>query len=166
MKRKTDEPGLRKLLQRIHTKAPQLALRTTFIVGFPGETDAQYEHLLNFVKEGHFDYLGAFAYSKEEGTPAAAREDQIPEAVKQDRLNALTDAYYNVAHAKAQKRLGTLETILIEEAEGDTLLGRTCREAPEIDAVVRLPHAAARQGRFVTAKITGYESYEFTAITV
>lgn len=101
------------------------------------------------MKEGHFDYLGAFAYSKEEGTPAAQREDQIPEDEKQNRLHALTEAYYDVAHAKAQKRIGETETVLLEETEGDTVLGRTRREAPEIDAVVRLPRSAVRQGRFV-----------------
>jgi len=164
MKRKTDEAGLRRRLDQIHSRAPSLALRTTFIVGFPGETDAQFERLLGFVKEGHFDYLGAFAYSQEEGTPAAHLADQIPEDVKQGRLAALTDAYYGVAHAKAQKRLGTVETVLLEESEADGILGRTRREAPEIDAVVRLPRQAARRGRFVTARLTGYDAHEFTAV--
>ena len=163
MKRMTTEAGLRTLLAKIRAKAPSLTLRTTFIVGFPGETAAQFKTLVNFIKEGHFDYLGAFTYSKEEGTPAAKREDQISEKVKKDRLATLTEAYYDVAHAKAQKRIGTTETIILEETEGDTVLGRTCREAPEIDAVVRLPQKAVRGGRFVTARITGYDAYEFTA---
>ena len=145
----SDETGLRALLERIRRKAPSLTLRTTFIVGYPGETAAQFKRLLGFVKEGHFDYLGAFAYSKEEGTPAAKRPDQISEKLKQDRLAMLTNAYYDVAHAKAQQRIGTTETILLEETEGDTVLGRTRREAPEIDAIVRLPQSASRQGRFV-----------------
>jgi ribosomal protein S12 methylthiotransferase len=177
MKRKMDEAGLRNLLDRIHAKAPHLTLRTTFIVGFPGETAAQFKRLVSFIREGHFDYLGAFAYSKEEGTPAAGRDDQITGKVKADRLATLTNAYYDVAHAKAQRRLGTVETILLEETEGDTVLGRTRREAPEIDAVVRLPQAAARRasladrrasrgGRFVSAKLTGYEAYEFSAVPV
>ena len=163
MKRKTDEPGLRALIAKIRARIPSLSLRTTLIVGFPGETDAQFERLLNFVKEGHFDYLGAFAYSQEEGTPAAKREDQIPQKVKQDRLTAITNAHYDVAHAKAQKRLGTLQTILLEESEGGDILGRTRWEAPEIDAVVRLPKKAARAGRFITATLTAYDAYEFLA---
>ncbi len=163
MKRKTDEAGLRKLLDRIRTKAPRLTLRTTFIVGFTGETDAQLKRLVDFIHEGYFDYLGAFAYSREEGTPAAKRDDQISEDVKQERLAELTSAYYNVADTKAQKRIGSMETIILEETEGDTVLGRTRREAPEIDAVVRLPQDAARKGRFVTARLTAYNSYEFTA---
>lgn len=178
MRRGTDEAGLRRLLDRLHARAPSLTLRTTFIVGFPGETDAQFDRLLEFVKEGHFDYLGAFAYSQEEGTLAARRTDPIPDDVKQNRLAALTNAYYDVADAKARPRIGQTETILLEESEGNDVLGRTRREAPEIDAVVRLPQKAARQsrpphdgrafaplcgGRFVTAKLTGYDAYEFTA---
>jgi ribosomal protein S12 methylthiotransferase len=163
MKRKSDEPGLRALIERIRRRRPDLTLRTTFIVGFPGETDAQFERLLNFVKEGHIDYLGAFAYSQEEQTPAAVRNDQIPEAIKQERLAALTEAYYGVAQQKGESRLGSIETILLEETEGDTILGRSRREAPEIDAVVRLPQSAARKGRFIQARLTAYEAHEFTA---
>jgi ribosomal protein S12 methylthiotransferase len=166
MKRKTDEAGLRQLIARLRAQAPALSLRTTFIVGHPGETEEQFTRLLDFVKEGHFDYLGAFAYSQEEGTPSARRADQIPEEVKKDRLSALTEAFYGVAQAKAQKRLGSLETVLLEESEGDAVFGRTSREAPDIDAVVRLPQNAARQGRFVTAKLTGYDAYEFTAVPI
>jgi len=166
MKRKTDEAGLRKLLDRIHAKASGLTLRTTFIVGFPGETAAQFKRLVNFIEEGHFDYLGAFAYSKEEGTPAAARSDQVAEKVKQDRLASLTNSYYDVAHSKAQKRLGSVETILLEDTEGDTVVGRTRREAPEIDAIVRLPQAASRGGRFIRAKLTGYDAYEFSGVPI
>jgi ribosomal protein S12 methylthiotransferase len=132
-------------------------------VGFPGETEAQFERLLNFVKEGHFNYLGAFAYSQEEATPAAKREDQIPDDVKQSRLAALTNAYYGVAHTKARKRLGSVETVLLEKSESGEILGRTRWEAPEVDAILRLPQKAARQGRFVTVKLTGYDAYEFTA---
>jgi ribosomal protein S12 methylthiotransferase len=166
MKRKTTEAGLRQLIERIRKRAPELTLRTTFIVGFPGETDAEFERLLNFVKEGHIDYLGAFTYSQEEATPAAVRADQLPEDLKKDRLAALMDAYYSVAHQKALARLGTTETILLEESEDQDVLGRTRREAPEIDAVVRLPQAAARQGRFIKARLTGYDAYQFTAVPV
>src|SRR5205807_4482120 len=150
------------------------------------ETSAQFKRLLDFVKEGHFDYLGAFAYSQEEGTPAAKRPDQISDKVKEGRKSELTNAYYDVAHAKAQKRIGTTETVILEETEEDTVLGRTRREAPEIDAVVRLPtgqaglpKSAARKGRpphnrrspdpmgvgrFIPARLTGYDAYEFTAV--
>ncbi|MFA5975403.1 MAG: 30S ribosomal protein S12 methylthiotransferase RimO [Elusimicrobiota bacterium] len=165
MQRKTDESDIRHLLDRLHSKAPHLSLRTTFIVGFPGETDAQFDRLLHFVQEGHFDYLGAFAYSPEEETPAARRTDQIPEDVKQERLAALTEAYYDVALAKAQQRIGQVETVLLEDSEAGDVFGRTCREAPEIDAVVRLLQKTVepRGGRFIQAKLTGFDAYEFSA---
>jgi ribosomal protein S12 methylthiotransferase len=163
MKRKLGEDELRRLLEKIHAKLPHLSLRTTFIVGYPGETDDQFTKLNAFVNEGHFDYLGAFTYSKEESTPAAIKMNQVPEDVKKERHEALMATHFNVAHMKALKRLGQVEDILVEDTEGDTVLGRTKREAPEIDAVVRLPHAAARAGRFVKAKLTAYDSYEFQA---
>jgi ribosomal protein S12 methylthiotransferase len=163
MKRMTDEKSIRSLIEKIRRKVPTLALRTTFIVGFPGETSAQFKRLVNFIQEGPFDYLGAFAYSKEEGTPAAKSGDQVSEKTKNDRLQILTNAYYDVAHARAQTRIGATEIILLEDAEGDTVVGRTRREAPDIDAIVRLPRSASRPGRFVQATLTGYDSYEFTA---
>jgi len=163
MRRKTDEAGLRRLVERIRTRAPQLTLRTTFIVGFPGETDEQFDRLFRFMKEGHFDYLGAFAYSQEDSTAAAQRADQIPESLKKDRLTALTDGYYDVAYAKSQKRIGSVEMLILDESEGGNVWARTRREAPEIDAVVRLPARAARSGRFIPARLTGYEAYEFSA---
>ncbi len=163
MKRYLGEKELRGLIEKIRVKVPTLSLRTTFIVGYPGETEQQHLNLLNFVKEGHFNYLGAFSYSQEENTPAAVRKDQLPEEVKQERHAQVMEAQFNAANEWAQKRIGTMETIILEETEGDTVLGRTRMEAPEIDAVVTLPQKAARQGPFVQAKITGYDSYEFSA---
>jgi len=163
MKRKLGEEDVRRLLDRIHAKLPRLSLRTTFIVGYPGETEDQFTKLNGFVNEGHFNYMGAFTYSREENTPAAVKTNQIPEEVMKERLEALMSTQFNVAHFKAQKRLGLTETILIEDEEGDSVFGRTSQEAPEVDAVVRLPVKAARAGRFIKAKITGYDSYEFMA---
>jgi ribosomal protein S12 methylthiotransferase len=163
MKRKLGEAPLRSLVESIRTKLPKLSLRTTFIVGFPGETDAQFERLLDFVKEGHFDYLGAFAYSQEEGTPAGIRTDQVPESVRKERQSAITEAHFDVTAQKALKRIGAVETVVIDNSEEGEVIGRTRMEAPEIDAVVRLPQSAARKGRFVKAKLTGYDAYEFTA---
>jgi ribosomal protein S12 methylthiotransferase len=166
MKRYLGEKDLRSLIEKIRTTAPDLSLRTTFIVGYPGETKAQFKNLLGFVEEGHFDYLGAFGYSQEENTPAALKADQISNEEKEERHKMIMDAQFNVAHEKAKKRLGQTETIVLEETEGDTVVGRTRKEAPEIDGIVRLPQSAARQGQFVQAKLTGYDSYEYSAIPV
>lgn len=162
MKRKLGENDLRHLLEKIRKQLPNLSLRTTFIVGYPGETDQQFTKLNDFVNEEIFDYLGAFTYSREEQTPAALKTNQIPDEVKKERHEAIMSTYFNGAHLKAQKRLGSVETVLLEETEGEFVLGRTAREAPEIDAVVRLPAKSARVGRFVQAKLTCYDSYEFT----
>lgn len=162
MKRKLPENEVRHLIDKIHLKLPNISLRTTFIVGYPGETDQQFENMLDYVREGHFNHMGSFTYSQEEGTPAALRKDQVDEQVKKDRQAALAEAQFEVTHQKAQKRIGTVETILLEETEGTDVLGRSKMEAPEIDAVIRLPQKAARQGQFIRAKITGYDAYEYT----
>lgn len=163
MKRYLSELEIRALIDKIRSRAPSLSLRTTFIVGYPGETEAQFERLNAFVNEGHFDYLGAFPYSKEESTPAALESDQIDVELKNERHQALMATYFGAAYQKAQKRLGTVEKVIIEETEGDTVTGRTRREAPEIDAVVRMPRSAARAGRFADVRLTGYDAYEFSA---
>lgn len=163
MNRHLPEKNLRKLLDKIREKLPALSLRTTFIVGYPGETDAQFDKLNSLVNEGYFDYLGAFAYSREESTPAALKKRQIDNKLKEDRQAAIMATYYNSAHQKAQKRLGKEADILIEHIEGETMVGRTAMEAPEIDAAVRLPDQASRTGQFVRATLTGYDSFEYAA---
>ncbi|MFN0116829.1 MAG: 30S ribosomal protein S12 methylthiotransferase RimO [Elusimicrobiota bacterium] len=163
MKRKLGEKDVRALIEKIKKKAPHLSLRTTFITGYPGETEAQFLRLNDFINEGHFNYLGVFTYSVEEGTPAGIKTNQLSEEIKKERQEALTATHFNVAHIKAQERLGTTETIILEDTEGDSVLGRSKFEAPEIDAIIRLPAKAARGGQFIEAKMTGYDSYEFSA---
>jgi ribosomal protein S12 methylthiotransferase len=84
--------------------------------------------------------------------------------VKKERLEALTAAHFAAAQRRAEERLGSVETVLLEESDGDSVLGRTRREAPEIDAVVRLPRSSARAGRFIQARLSGYDAYEFSAV--
>ncbi len=163
MKRKLGEKDLRALINKIRARLPDLSLRTTFIVGYPGESDEQFNKLNDFVNEGQFNYLGAFAYSQEEGTPAGLKSDQVPPEVRKERQEAIMATHFNTAHLQSIKRIGSVETLMLEESEGDAVLARSAKEAPEIDAIFRLPRSAARQGRFVQAKITGYDSYEFTA---
>ena len=162
MNRKLGETDLRHLLDRIHAKLPKLSLRTTFIVGYPGETEENFAKLNSFVNEGHFNYMGAFTYSKEENTPAAMKSNQLPEDLMKERLEALMSTQFGVTHFKAQKRVGSIETVIIEDEEGESVLGRTSQEAPEIDAIIRLPKSAARGGRFIKTKITGYDAYEYS----
>lgn len=163
MKRYLGEVDLRRLIDNVHQRLPHISLRTTFIVGYPGEKDRQFEKLHQFVTEGHFDYMGAFAYSREENTPAGVHKKQLSDRVKEERLKSLQDAQFLVSEKKSKLRLGSTETILIDDLEGDAALGRTSREAPEIDAVVKLPGSLGGPGTFIQAKLTGYDAYEFTA---
>ncbi|MCB4757009.1 MAG: 30S ribosomal protein S12 methylthiotransferase RimO [Elusimicrobia bacterium] len=167
MKRRHSESDARNLLDEIHKKLPHLSLRTTFITGFPGESAAQFKRLLNFVKEGHFDYAGSFTYSREEGTPASRMKPQISERIKEERQKILADAQYEVARKKAEGRLGKIETVIVDEKEGRWLLGRTAQEAPEIDAVVRLhPKGLPNGKKFVPIRLTSFDAYEYTAKVV
>ncbi|NLI22180.1 MAG: 30S ribosomal protein S12 methylthiotransferase RimO [Clostridiales bacterium] len=152
------------------TKAREMGftLRTTFIVGFPGETDAQFERLMDFVKDMRFDRMGAFAYSAEEDTPAAAMPDQVPEAVKQERLDRLMTLQQGISLERNRLRVGATERALVERVREDGVaLARTQAEAPDSDGLLYLQNAAdAQPGTFVTARITGADVYDLTGVIV
>ena len=140
-----------------------LTLRTTLIVGFPGETEDQFKELLDFVGETEFDRLGAFAYSPEEGTPAAKLPDQLPEEIKQERLDRLMTLQQGISLKRNRVRIGLAEQVLITDTDGNgNCLGRSCREAPEIDGEIYVSCANARPepGQFVPVRITEAEEYD------
>ena len=140
-----------------------LTLRTTMIVGFPGETEEQFRDLLDFVSEAEFDRLGAFAYSPEEGTPAARMPDQIPEEVKQERLDRLMKAQMKISHQQNLRRVGSVEKVLVTDASAEgKALGRSCREAPETDGeiVFSFRDRKPETGSFVSVKITEAGTYD------
>ncbi len=141
-------------------------LRTTMIVGFPGETDAQFETLLSFVREMRFDRLGAFTFSPEDDTPAALMRDQVPQEVKQARLDALMTLQQGISLSRNQLRVGTTETVLIEEVSDDgTAIGRTSREAPDADGVCRISGAdGLSPGTFAAVHITGADAYDLSGV--
>ena len=120
-----------------------LTTRTTMIVGFPGETEEAFHELLQFVKEARFDRLGAFTYSPEEGTPGAAMPDQIAEEVKQRRLDELMTLQQGISLEENTARVGEICEVLCEGAEEGMFVGRSIREAPESDGVIRF--TAARE---------------------
>ena len=141
-----------------------LTLRTSLIVGFPGETEDQFKELLEFVEASEFDRLGAFIFSPEENTPAADMPDQIPEEVKQERLDRLMTLQQGISLKRNQARVGTKETVLITDvspAEGKAL-GRSSREVPEEDGqiLLRFRGPAPEIGSFVPAEITAAEPYD------
>ncbi|MBQ3706069.1 MAG: 30S ribosomal protein S12 methylthiotransferase RimO [Clostridia bacterium] len=141
-----------------------LTLRTTLITGFPGETEDQFRELLDFVQEAEFDRLGAFAYSPEEGTPAARMKDQIPEEVKQERLDRLMTLQAGISLKLNRKRIGTTEQILVTDVnpEKHLALGRSRLEAPETDGeiVFTWQDKAPEIGSFVPVRLTRAETYD------
>ena len=137
--------------------------RTSIIVGFPGETEDQFKELLDFVEETEFDRLGAFTYSPEEGTPAAKLPDQVPEEVKQERLERLMLLQQKISRRRNEARVGSVEQVLVTAVGEDGLcLGRSSREAPETDGEIRVRGAApdVKPGLFIPVKITRAEDYD------
>ena len=163
MNRRIDGAGVRRLLERIRSRIPGITLRTSFIVGFPGETDEQFGRLLDFVNEGHFERLGVFRYSREEGTSAAELSEQIPERVKKSRYQKLMRAQARISFRKNRSLVGHVEPVLIEgySEETDLLLrGRSARQAPDIDGQVYITAGQADLGTIVPLRITDSSEYD------
>ena len=163
MNRRVDESDIRALLQRIRTRIPEMTLRTSLIVGFPGESDAQFRKLLAFVEEGHFERLGAFRYSREDGTPAAKLDNQVPERTKQARVKRLMKAQARVSLKKNLALKGRIEPTLIEGYSEETellLRGRSVRQAPDVDGQVYITSGQADVGDIVNLKITDSSEHD------
>ncbi|MBQ6173285.1 MAG: 30S ribosomal protein S12 methylthiotransferase RimO [Clostridia bacterium] len=161
MRRRGDSGDIRRCLRQARERG--LTLRTSLIVGFPGETEDQFRELLDFVEEAEFDRMGAFAYSAEEGTPAARMPDQIPEEVKRERLDRLLTLQAGISLRRSRARIGETAKVLVTKAEGRGATGRSEREAPETDGEIRLrmrQDRRVRPGEFVTARITDADTYD------
>ena len=152
---------IRELIQKLRAEIPNLALRTTVMVGFPGETDEAFNALLEFVKEVKFDRLGGFTYSQEEGTPAVPLGDPIPEGTKRRRLEKIMTAQAEISLEKNQALIGTTQEVLIDAYDkltGDSY-GRTYRDSPDIDNRVIIPREM-KKGEFVNVEITDAVDYD------
>jgi ribosomal protein S12 methylthiotransferase len=149
------------IIERIKTALPDAVLRTTFIVGFPGETDKHFEHLLQFVKKHEFDHAGVFTFSPEEGTPAYSLPSQLPQEVMDVRSDALMEAQQPISLKKNQAEVGKVVPVLIEQENPETgeFIGRSARFAPEVDGLVYV-QGPARLGSLVPVAITGAEVYD------
>lgn len=160
MHRRGDSSDIRRCLKLARERG--FALRTSIIVGFPGETEEQFQELLDFLQEAEFDRLGAFAYSAEEDTPAARMPDQIPEEVKQERLDRLMTLQAGISLKRNQLRLGSVEKVLVTDVSEDGfILGRSQFEAPETDGeIVFTARKQPRIGSFVNVKITKADTYD------
>ncbi len=166
MRRRGDGVLIRRLVERLRSRVSGLALRTSLLVGFPGESDRDFAELLAFVEEGHFDHLGVFRFSREEGTHADTLAGQLPERVKRQRRSAIMRAQARVAAARNRARVGTVQRVLVEgvSAETDLLLrGRTSQQAPDIDGLVYLNAGQAAAGAIVDARVTEAHGYDLVA---
>ena len=167
MGRRLGEKGTVELFRRMRERIPGLVLRTTFIVGFPGETEAQFEKLVSFVQDARIERVGVFPYSDEDGTPAAKLPGKIAPEVAAERVERLMLAQQEIAFAWNQERLGTETDVLIdgvtETEEGERLAGRSYGEAPEIDGRIFLPDGAGKPGEYLRARIVGVEEYDLVA---
>ena len=161
MHRRGDQAHIRQVLDYVAKVAPEFMLRTTLMVGFPGETETQFAAMVRFIQEHPFDRVGAFAFSPEEGTAAANLPDQVPEEVKQERLSRLMAAQQPISRARNERRVGQLVDVLIEGAEETRAFGRSYAEAPDVDGKIVLEHAGnLRVGSYVPAKLIRAEEYD------
>jgi ribosomal protein S12 methylthiotransferase len=166
MQRKVGRAATEELLARLRAAVPGLVLRTTFIVGFPGETDAEFEELCDFVRRARFERAGVFPYSLEPGTPAARLPDQLPEEVKARRRDRLMAAQQEVAFAWAAVQVGREVEVIVDGPDPEVpgvVLGRSHADAPEIDCAVRLKGKNLRPGDLVRARVTAADGYDLAA---
>ncbi len=157
----------RELLKRIRQEVPGITLRTTLMVGFPGETQEAFDELMRFVEETRFDRMGAFAYSEEEGTYAAKHyKDAISEETKQNRLDKLMDLQQGISEELCMERVGTSCRVIIDRVENDYFVGRTQYDSPDVDGEVLIPVAKApymEEGNFYDVRITSANEYDLFA---
>ncbi len=169
MKRGRDSVFLRRLLARLRERIPGLALRTSLIVGLPGETERDFEGLLRFVEEQRFERLGVFEYSPEEGTPAAEMARQVPEPLKRERRARIMEAQQAISRAHQRALVGRRLEVLVEGASEETehlLAGRHAQQAPEIDGLTYVNDGVAYPGEIVTVEVTDNSDYDLVGRVV
>lgn len=165
MKRGGTVDQYRRLFDKMRAAVPDLTLRTTFLVGFPGETDAQFSNLVKFVEDVRFDRVGVFTYSSEEGTPAHEMAEHVPARVMRERRDALMAAQQSISLERNQAWVGREIDVLIERGSDGRTVGRSYRDAPEIDGGIILDSPASA-GSIVQARVTTAEHYDLRATLV
>ena len=169
MIRRVDRSATEKLLHRLRTRWKDLAIRTTFIAGFPGETDAEFEELKQFVADFRFERAGVFPYSLEPGTPAEKLDGHLPESVKQARVAAIMEVQQHVAFGWAQAQIGKEHPVVIDGPDpefANHARGRTCADAPDIDCTIRVKGKNLRPGDFVKVKVATADGYDLVGRSI
>ena len=154
------------LIGYMRERVPNLAIRTTFLVGFPGETEADFEAMLQFVRKHKLDRVGVFAYSEEEGTAAAEMADNVPAEVKQQRVDALMELQREISLENNQRLVGQRCTVIVDSVEPDMLLARTMHDSPEVDQEVQVllsESATVQPGDFIEVEIVEAMDYDLVA---
>jgi ribosomal protein S12 methylthiotransferase len=150
-------------IQRWRETCPELTIRSTFIVGFPGETEAEFEQLLEFMEQAQLDRVGAFTYSPVDGAQANALPDPVPEEVKQERLARFMALQAEISADKLERKVGSVRTVLVDAIDGELAIGRTSADAPEIDGVVQVQDGAEqglKPGDFAQVMIMGSDEHD------
>ena len=163
MNRRTSQAQLREMIGRLRREIPDIALRTTLISGFPGETEEDHEELYRFVNEMEFDRLGVFAYSLEEDTPAASFPDQVPQEIKEERRDEIMELQQEIAFEACRKMVGRVLDVMIEGkvADENAYVGRTYMDAPGVDGLIFVNTGLdLMSGDFVRVKVTGALEYD------
>ena len=164
MKRATTKEKTLDLLARLRQRMPGVGLRSSFIAGFPGETEEQFEELLEFVETTRFDYVTGFVYSPEQGTSAYELDDEVAEEVAEERYSRLSQLQERISAQLNDELIGTRQVVLVDEEDGEGgYCARMERDAPEIDGQVLIDVGAAEVGKFVEVEITGAYAYELNA---
>ena len=159
MKRGLNQKGIRDRIDRLRDANPGIALRTTLIVGYPGETEEDYKELYQFVEEMKFDRLGVFTYSEEEGTTAADLDDNIPVEVKNERKNQIIELQHDISLERNESFIGKTLRVLVDQSENNIGVGRTEYDSPEIDNIVNI-EGRVEKGQFVNIQIESANEYE------
>ncbi len=168
MRRQITRDETRRLLDDIRQRVPDIALRTTFLVGFPGERDADFETLLDFVEEQRFDRVGVFQYSHEEGTRAYALHDDVPPELKAERAEQLMEVQREISMEKNEAKVGQTLKVLFDRKEDHYFVGRTEADSPEVDNEVRVEarRSYVRVGDFAQVRITSADAYDLYGTVV
>lgn len=166
MNRKYSKRDLVSLVGKLRGKVPGICIRTTFIVGFPGETEKDFGELYDFIREMKFDRVGAFPYSREDGTPAAKMKGQVAEGVKRARVSKIMKLQAGISKEINKNIIGKRIEVLVEESEIKNMTGRTFRDAPDIDGKITIKGKCVREGEIISVKVAGAGVHDLSAAVI
>ncbi|HNY02024.1 MAG TPA: radical SAM protein, partial [Bacteroidales bacterium] len=165
MRRGLGGTSTRRLVEKIRKEIPGVAIRTTFIAGYPGETAAEHRELIEFIRESRFERVGVFPYSHEEDTHAYSLKDSVSARLKEERTGELMSLQEEISHSLNLEKVGTEQKVIIDRSEGEFFVGRTEYDSPEVDneVLIRREKRDILPGTFARVRITGADSFDLFA---